>query len=81
MPRDERLLVERWLGRVRSDDETNQRERLPAPPWSGRPRTCRFRREIVARAQEIGSRAQGITEDEVGALVDEAFAETRGRRV
>ena len=81
MPRDGRLLVERWLGRVLSDDETisvNVYRPHPAPAGPG---LAALRREIVARAQEIGSRAQDVTEDEVDALVDEAFAETRGRRV
>jgi hypothetical protein len=74
---DERLVVERWLGCVLSSDETisvnaycahpapngNERETL----WLG----------IMAQADEIGSRAAGIDEQEVDELLDEAFAEIR----
>jgi hypothetical protein len=80
LPRDERLLVERWLGRVLSDDETisvNVYRPHPAPDAGLREA---LRREIVAHTHEIGSRAQNVTGDEVDALIDEAFAETRGKR-
>jgi hypothetical protein len=39
-----------------------------------------LQRDIIAQAREIGSRAQGVTEQEVDALLDEALAETRGNR-
>jgi hypothetical protein len=39
-----------------------------------------LRRTIIAQAREIGSRGQEVSEDEADALVDEAFAEIRGRR-
>jgi len=39
-----------------------------------------LRREIIAQAREIGSRSQDVSEDEADALMDEAFAEIRGRR-
>jgi hypothetical protein len=39
-----------------------------------------LRRDIIAQAREIGSRGQGVSEDGDDALVDEAFAEIRGRR-
>jgi hypothetical protein len=81
MPRDQRLLVERWLGRVLSDDETIGVSVYRPHPAPAGPELAALRREIVAHAQEIGTRAQGVTEDEVDALVDEAFDETRGRRV
>lgn len=80
LARDERLLVERLLGRPLSNDETisvnayrphaaptgNEREIL----WQG----------IMTQASEIGSRVQDANEDEVDALIDEALAATRGRR-
>jgi len=78
--RDERILVERWLGRVLSDDETisvNVYRPHPIPDAGIREA---LRREIVTQAQEIGARAQNATEDEVDALIDKAFAETRGKR-
>jgi len=81
LPRDERLLVERWLGRVLADEETiSLNAYRPHPGPTGDEREA-LRREIVMQACEIGSRAQNVTEDEVDALVDEAFAATRGRRV
>ena len=39
-----------------------------------------LRRDIIAQAREIGARGQDVSEDEADALVDEAFAEIRGRR-
>ena len=39
-----------------------------------------LRREILTQAREIGSRLEDGSEEEVDALVDEAFAATRGRR-
>jgi hypothetical protein len=39
-----------------------------------------LRREIVAQAQEIGSRVQDVNEKDVDTLVDEAISATRGRR-
>jgi hypothetical protein len=80
LPRDERILVERWLGRVLSDDETisvNVYRPHPIPDAGIREA---LRREIVTQAQEIGARAQNATEDEFDALIDKAFAETRGKR-
>jgi hypothetical protein len=77
---DERLLVERWLGRPLSNDETisvNAYRAHPAPIGDEREV---LRREIITQAREIGSRIQEANEDDVGALVDEAITATRGRR-
>jgi len=77
---DERLLVERWLGRTLADNETvsvNAYRQHTGP--AGGEREV-LRREVIAQAQEIGSRAQDVSEEEVDALLDEAFAEIRGRR-
>ena len=77
---DERLLVERWLGRALADNETVSVKayRPHTAPASREPEA--IRREIITQAQEIGSRAQDVTEEEVDALLDEAFAEIRGKR-
>ena len=77
---DERMFVERWLGRALSRDETvtlNAYRPHVAP--SGAEREA-LRRDIIAQAREIGSRSSDLSEDEADALVDEAFAEVRGRR-
>jgi hypothetical protein len=77
LPRDERLLVERWLGRALSDEETISLSVYrpdPAPAADQREALCQ---EIVAQAREIGSRAQNVTEDEVDALLDEAAPRLR----
>jgi hypothetical protein len=77
---DERLLLERWLGRPLSNDETiSVNAYRPHPPPIGDEREI-LRREIVAQAREIGSRVQDAHEEDVDALVDEAFSATRGRR-
>jgi hypothetical protein len=77
---DERKFVERWLGRALSRDETvtlNAYRPHAASADAGREA---LRREIIAQAPEIGSRSQDVSEDEADALMDEAFAEIRGRR-
>ena len=80
LARDERLLVERWLGRPLSNDETisvNAYRTHSAP--TGDEREI-LGREIVTQAREIGSRVQNANEKDVDALLDEAIAVTRGRR-
>ena len=80
LPHDERLLVERWLGRALSNDETiSLNAYRPHSAPTGDEREI-LRREIVTQAQEIGSRVQDANEKEFDALLDEAFAATRGRR-
>lgn len=73
------MLVERWLGRAVSDDETislNAYKPHPAPVGTEREA---LRREILSQAREFGSRAPEIAEEEAGALVDKAFAEIRSK--
>jgi hypothetical protein len=77
---DERVFIEGWLGRALSTDETvtlNAYRPHAAPAGAERET---LRRDIIAEAREIGSRGQDVSEDEADALVDEAFAEIRGRR-
>ena len=80
LARDERLLVERWLGRPLSNDETiSVNAYRPHAAPTGDDREI-LRREILTQAREIGSRVQDATEKDVDTLVDEACAATRGRR-
>ena len=77
---DERVVVERWLGRALSADETiSVSAYRPHPAPVGEERQ-NLRRDIISQAREIGSRAPDITEQEVDDLLDEAFGETRGKR-
>lgn len=80
LARDERLLVERWLGRPLSNDETISVNayRPHAAPIGNEPEV--LWREIMTQAREIGSRVQDADEKEIDALIDEAFAATRGGR-
>ena len=70
---DERLVVERWLGRPVSEDETitltTYREASEAERRAAG-------REFMALAKEIGSRAED-NQEEIGALVDEAVQSVR----
>jgi hypothetical protein len=77
---DERVIVERWLGRALSNDETISVNayRPHAAPDSAK-RQC-LRRDIVAQAREIGARAEDITDRELEDLVSDAFEDVRGRR-
>jgi hypothetical protein len=77
---DERVIVERWLGRALLSDETisiNAYRPHPAPEAARRES---LRREIVAQASEIASRAENVTDRELEDLLGEAFADIRGRR-
>ena len=80
LARDERLLVERWLGRPLSDNETiSVNAYHPHSPPNSDEREI-LRREIVTQAREIGSHAQDAKPEDIEALLDEAIAATRGRR-
>jgi hypothetical protein len=76
---DERTFVERWLGRALSRDETvtlNAYRPHAAPAGADHDA---LRRNIIDQAREIGSRGRDVSEDEAGAVVDDVFAEIRGR--
>ncbi len=80
LARDERLLVERWLGRPLSNDETiSVNAYRPHLSPTGDEREI-LRREIVTQAQEIGSRAKDANEKDVDELLDEAYSAIRARR-
>ena len=80
LARDERLLVERWLGRALSNDETiSLNAYRPHPAPTGAEREA-LRRQIIAQAQEIGSRVQDVNEQDVDTLINEAISATRGKR-
>ena len=77
---DERMFVERWLGRALSRHETvtlNAYRPHVAPAGAEREA---LRLDIAAQAREIGSRGPEASEDQTDALVDGTFAEIRGRR-
>lgn len=77
LAREERMLVERLLGRALSDDETVSLNVYTPHPAPAGPEREALRREIISQAREIGSRAQGIAEEEADALVDQAIADIR----
>lgn len=77
---DERLVVERWLGRQLSDDETisvNAYRPHAAPGVAGRQS---LRASILDQAREIGSRAGAISDEEIEGLLDEALRDVRSHR-
>ncbi len=77
---DERMIVERWLGRALANDETisvNAYRPHVAPDSA---RRQELRRDIVAQAREIGTRAKDFPDEELEDLLGEAFADVRGRR-
>jgi hypothetical protein len=76
---DERLIVERWLGRALSSDETIS---INAYRPHGTPDTAKrqeLRRDIMAQAREIGSRALDIADQEREDIIGEAIDDVRGR--
>jgi hypothetical protein len=77
---EERRLIERWLGRSLANDETVSLSAYrPTPPADDKDREA-LRRSIVAQAREIGSRVNDARDEEIEALLDEAFAAVRNRR-
>jgi hypothetical protein len=80
LARDERLLVERWLGRALANDETiSVNAYRPHSAPTGEEREI-LRREIATQAREIGSRVPDVNDEEVDALLDEAISANRDRR-
>lgn len=80
LARDERILVEHWLGRPIGADETisiNAWKPHPVPPDSTRETLAR---DIVAQAVAIGSRAPELSDRESEALIGEALRAIRGSR-
>jgi hypothetical protein len=77
---DERLMIERWLGRTLSSDETISISayRPHTPPDSAKRET--LRRSIISQACEIGARSADISDQEIDALLGEAFNDIRTRR-
>ena len=77
---DERLIIERWLGRALSGDETISISayRPHTLPDSAKRET--LRQSIIAQARELGSRSGDIPDQEVDDLLREAFDDIRNRR-
>jgi len=80
LARDERILIERWLGRPLGEDETIGLNAFRPHLAPAGPDLEELRRQIVAQAMDIGSRAPVADEEEAAALVDEALSTLRGRR-
>jgi hypothetical protein len=75
--REERMLVERWLGRPLSDDETvSLNVYRPHRAPTGFEREA-LRKDILSQAREIGSRAQPLSETDAAGLIDEAIEASR----
>jgi hypothetical protein len=77
---DERLVVERWLGRPLSDDETISINAYRPHAEPDVPKRQALRRSILEQAREIGSRAAEISNDEIEHLLGEALDDVRGHR-
>ncbi len=77
---DERLIIERWLGRTLSDSETISISayRPHTAPDSAKRET--LRQSIIAQAREIGSRGGDTSDQEIDNLLSEAFDDIRARR-
>ena len=76
---DERLMIERWLGRTLSDSETISISayRPHTAPDSAKRET--LRQNIIAQAREIGSRSGDTSDQEIDNLLSEAFDDSRTR--
>ena len=77
---DERLIIERWLGRTLSSDETISISayRPHTPPDPVRRET--LRQSIIGQAREIGSRSGDISDQQIDNVLSEAFDDIRKRR-
>ena len=78
LPHDERVVVERWLGRPLLNDETIRVNAYR--PHSAPVGDDHVWDEIMSQAREIGSRVPDADEASIDALVDEAFKAVRGSR-
>jgi hypothetical protein len=77
---EQRLLVERLLGRALADDETISLSAYRPHSAPAADKREALRQEIVTQARNIGSRVQDVNEEGVDVLVDEAIAAVRDRR-
>ena len=75
----ERLMIERWLGRALSDNETISISayRPHTAPDSGERQS--LRRSIVAQAHEVGARSGAISDQEVDELLNDTYNDIRTR--
>jgi hypothetical protein len=76
---DERVVVERWLGRALSHDETIIVNAYRPHDVPDNAKRQELRRNIVAQARDIGARAENITNRELEDLLAEAFDDLRRR--
>ena len=74
---DERLIVERWLGRALSNEETISISAYRPHEAPGPPKRLSLRRKILDQAREIGSRAGDISDQEIDDMLGEAFDSVR----
>ena len=77
LAREERMLVERWLGRAVSEDETISLNAYKPHSAPVGPERESLRQQIMSQAREIGSRAPEISEEAADTLVDQALADIR----
>jgi len=75
---DERLIVERWLGRAISNEETISINAYRSHAGPDSLIQQRLRQDIVGQAREIGSRAGDVSDRELDEILGEAFDNARG---
>ena len=75
---DERLIVERRLGRAVSNEETISINAYRPHAGPDDLKQQRLRQDIVGQAREIASRAGDVTDRELDELLGEAFDNARG---
>ena len=74
------MIVERWLGRALSGDETISVNAYRPHAAPDNARLQSLRRDIIGQASEIAGRAEDISDRELEELLGDAFADVRGRR-
>ena len=77
---DERLILEKWLGRTLSNDETISISAYRPHTAPDSEERQSLRRSVVTQARDIGSRAGDISDQEIEDLLSEAFDDVRDRR-
>ncbi len=77
LARDERLIVERWLGRALSNDETISMSAYRPHEAPGPRKRQSLQRKILDQARETGSRAGDISDQESDDVLGEAFDSIR----
>lgn len=77
---DERLIIERWLGRTLSSDETISISAYRPHTAPDSVKREALRQNIIAQAREISARSGAVSDQEMDELLNDAYNDIRTHR-